>query len=61
MRFTGWTVSSLEVAPMAEAVNWHLHRFKEATRSQLYAQRHAFMFGKPDIRHKDPRIIKVPH
>ncbi|MCJ1269911.1 hypothetical protein MMC22_009804 [Lobaria immixta] len=26
----------------------------------LYAQRHAFMFDKPGIRHEDPRMLKVP-
>lgn len=26
----------------------------------LYAQRHAFMFCEPGIRHEDPRMIKVP-
>ena len=26
----------------------------------LYAERHAFMFSEPGIRHEDPRMIKVP-
>ncbi len=26
----------------------------------LYAQRHAFVFCEPGIRHEDPRMIKVP-
>ena len=26
----------------------------------LYAERHAFMFCEPSIRHEDPRMIKVP-
>ena len=26
----------------------------------LYAERHAFMFCEPGIRHEDPRMIKVP-
>jgi hypothetical protein len=25
----------------------------------LYAERHAFMFGEPSIRHEDPQTIKV--
>ena len=33
---------------------------REYTVAILYAQRHAFMFGEPGIRHEDPRMIKVP-
>ena len=32
---------------------------REYTVAILYAQRHAFKFDKPGIRHEDPRMIKV--
>jgi len=33
---------------------------REYTVAILYAKRHVFKFGKPGIRHEDPRMIKVP-